>query len=86
MGVTFGEDADKSDKNTHFLVVMYVRLSQKIGLLNLMNWDRSKKVNSYKIRTKSARDYRGICLTIHRRSIYYGHKNANLLGVCIGDK
>ena len=38
MGVTIGYDADKSVKNTYFLVVMRVRLSQNIGLLDLKNW------------------------------------------------
>ena len=34
MGVTFGGDAAKSGKNTHLLVLMRVRLPQKIGLLD----------------------------------------------------
>ena len=37
MGVTIGYDAEKIGKNTHLLVIMRVRLSQKIGLLNLTN-------------------------------------------------
>ena len=37
MGVTIGVDAAKSGKNTHLAVMMCVRLSQKIGLLNLTN-------------------------------------------------
>ena len=57
MGVTIGDDDAKSDNNTHFLVVMCVRLSQKIGLIDLTNWTRFKKGNGYKIRTKSVRNY-----------------------------
>ena len=37
MGVTIGGDAAKSVKNTHLLVIMCVRLSQKIGLLDFTN-------------------------------------------------
>ena len=52
MGVTIGGDAAKSGNNTHLLVVMRVRLSQKIGLINLTNCTRFKKGNGYKIRIK----------------------------------
>ena len=45
MGVTIGGDAAKSGKNTHLLVIMRVRLSQKIGLLDLTNRTRFKKGN-----------------------------------------
>ena len=37
MGVTIVGDAAKSGKNNHLLIVMRVRLSQKIGLLDLTN-------------------------------------------------
>ena len=37
MGVTIGGDDDKSVNNTDLLVVMRVRLSQSIGLLDLTN-------------------------------------------------
>ena len=37
MGVTIGGDAEKSDKNTHLLWIMRVRILQKIGLLDLTN-------------------------------------------------
>ena len=37
MGVKIGGDAAKNDKNNHLLLVMCVRLLQKIGLLNLRN-------------------------------------------------
>ena len=37
MGVAIGGDAAKSDKNTDLLVIMRVRLSQKIGPLDLTN-------------------------------------------------
>ena len=37
VGVTIGGDAEKSGKNTHLLVIMCLRPSQKIGLLNLTN-------------------------------------------------
>ena len=48
MGVTLGVDAAKSGKNTHLLVIMRVGLLQKIGLLDLTNRTRFKKVNVYK--------------------------------------
>ena len=57
MGVTIGGDAAKNDKNTHLLVIMHVRLSQKIGFLDLTDRTRFKKGNGYKIRTKSVRNY-----------------------------
>ena len=44
MGVTIGIDAVKSGKNNNLLVKMCVRLSQKIGLLDLMNRNRLKKL------------------------------------------
>ena len=34
MGVKIGGDSAKSGKNTHLLVIMHVRLSHKIGLLD----------------------------------------------------
>ena len=37
MGFTIGFDAEKIGNNTHLLVIMRVRLLQKIGLHNLMN-------------------------------------------------
>ena len=40
MGVTIGGDVAKTDKNTHLSVMTCVRLSQKIGLLDLMNQTR----------------------------------------------
>ena len=80
MGVIIGGDSAKSGKNTHLLVVMRVRLSQKIGLLDLMNWTRFKKGNCYKIRTKSVRNYWGMHLMLHTGYMYYWHKNVDLLG------
>ena len=56
MGVTIGGDAAKSVKRTNLLVVMRVRLSHNIGLLDLTNWNRFKKGNGYKIGTKSVRN------------------------------
>ena len=82
MGVSIGSDDAKNGKNTYLLVVMRVRLSQKIGLLDLMNWTQSKKGNGYKIRTKSVRDYWEMRLMLHMQSIYYWHTNVDLLGVC----
>ena len=35
MGVTIWGDAAKSGKKTHLLVIIRVRLSQEIGMLNL---------------------------------------------------
>ena len=43
MGVKIGGDADKSGNDTHLLVVMHVRLLQKIGPLDLTNRTRFKK-------------------------------------------
>ena len=57
MGVTIGGDAEKSGNNTHLLVIMRVRLSQKISLLDMTNRIRFKKGNGWKIRTKSVSDY-----------------------------
>ena len=37
IGTTIGGDAEKSGKNTNLLVIMHVRISQKIGLIDLMN-------------------------------------------------
>ena len=45
MGVTIGGDAEKSGENTHLLVIMRMRLSQKIDLLDLTNRTQFKKVN-----------------------------------------
>ena len=42
MGVKIGRDSAKSGKNTHLLVMICVRISQKIGLLDLMNLTRFK--------------------------------------------
>ena len=76
MGVTIG-----GGKNTHLLVIMRVRLSQKIGLLDLTNRTRFKKGNGLKQRTKSMHDYCGIRLMLHTPSYYYAHTNVDLLGV-----
>ena len=45
MGVKIGGDAAKSVKDTQLLVIMHVRLLQKIGLLGLMNQTQFKKLN-----------------------------------------
>ena len=45
MGVKIGNYAAKSGNNTHLLVIMRVRLSQKIGLLDLTTRTRFKKGN-----------------------------------------
>ena len=81
MGVTIGCDAAKIGNNAHLLVIICVRLLQKIGLINLMNHTQFKKVNGYKIRTESVCNYWGICLMLHALSIYYEHINVDLLGV-----
>ena len=82
MGVTIGGDAAKIGKNTNFLVIMRVRISQKIGLIDLTNHNRFKKGNGYKIRTKSVHNYWVIRLMLHKWSIYYCRKTVNLLRVC----
>ena len=81
MGVKIGGDAAKSGKNTHLLVVIPVVWWQNIGLLELMNRTWFKRINGYKIRTKSARDYWGMCLMLYTQSIYYWYTNFDLLGV-----
>ena len=43
MGVKIGGYAVKIGKNTHLLVVTRVRLSQKIGLINMTNRTRFRK-------------------------------------------
>ena len=45
MMVTNGGDDVKSVKNTHLLVIMRVRLSQKIGLCNLTNLTQFRERN-----------------------------------------
>ena len=45
MGVKIGRDSAKSGNNTHLLVIICVRILQKIGLLDLMNLNRFKKEN-----------------------------------------
>ena len=57
MGVTIGCNAEKIGKNTYLLVIMRVRLSQKIGLLDLTNQNQFKKVHGYKIHTKGVHNY-----------------------------
>ena len=37
MWVTIGGDVTKNGKNTHLLVIILIRLSQKIGLIDLKN-------------------------------------------------
>ena len=46
MGVTIGGDAGKSGKNTNLLVIISVRLSQKIVRLDLTNQTQLKNLNS----------------------------------------
>ena len=48
MELTIGGDAAKIGKNNHLLVIIRVRLSQKIGLLDLKKQTQFKKVNSQK--------------------------------------
>ena len=48
MGVTIGGDAGKSVNNTHFFVIMRVRLPHKIGVIDLTNHTRFRKGNAYK--------------------------------------
>ena len=38
IGAIIGGADTKSGNNTHFLVIMCVKLTQKIGLHNLTNW------------------------------------------------
>ena len=71
MGVTTGGDAAKSSKKTHLLVIMRVRLWNKVGLLDLKNRTRFKNGTAIKYVRKSVSDYWGMSLMIHARSIYY---------------
>ena len=52
MGMKIEGNAVESEKNTHLIVIIRVRISQKIGLLDSTNRTRSKKVNGYKQRAK----------------------------------
>ena len=52
MGMKIEGNAVESEKNIHLIVIMRVRISQKIGLLDSTNRTRSKKVNGYKQRAK----------------------------------
>ena len=81
MGVIIGGDYAKSGKNSHLLVIMRVKLSQKIGLLDLTNRTRFKKGNGQKQCTKTVRDYCGIRFMLHTPSYYYAYTNVDLLGV-----
>ena len=45
MGLKIEGGAAKSGKNTHLLVIICMRLSQKMGLLDFMNQTQFKKVN-----------------------------------------
>ena len=45
MGVTIGVDTEKSVKNIQLIVIMCMRLSNKISLLDLTNRTQLKKVN-----------------------------------------
>ena len=53
----------------------------EIGQRDLTNRNQFKKRYSYKIRTKSVRNYCVITLMIYIRSIYYWHTNVDLVGV-----
>ena len=44
MGVTIGYNAAKSGKKNHLLVIMRLRLLQKIGLIDLTNWTRLRTI------------------------------------------
>ena len=68
MGATIGDADAKRGKNTHLLVIMRVRISQKIGLHNLMNQTQFKKGNGWKQNTKIIHDYCGIRIKIRMRT------------------
>ena len=84
MGVIIGRDAAKSGKNIHFLVIVRVRISHKIGLPDLTNRNQFKKVNGQKQRAESVHDYCGMRLMLHTPSIYYRHNYFVLMAVCPG--
>ena len=81
MGVTIGGNSAKSGKNTILLVIMHVRLSQKISLLDLKNQTLFKKENSTKQRTKSLCNYCRIRIMLYTPYYYHTHTNIDLLGV-----
>ena len=83
MGVKIGGDAGKIGKNTHLLVMLRVRLSQKIGLLDLTNHIRFKKENDEKQRTRSVRNYWGMRLILNKLYINYRHTHVDLIGVFV---
>ena len=82
MGWEIGGDAAKSGNKTRLVVVIRVRLSQNIGLLDLTNRTQFKKLNGYIIRTEIVYNHWGMSLMLHMWSIYYCHTHVNLLGVC----
>ena len=47
IGVPIGGDATKTDKNTHLLVIIRVKLSQKTFLLDLTNFTQFNKGNHW---------------------------------------
>ena len=72
MGVTIGDDDEKSGRNTHLLVIMRMSISQKFGLLDLTNRTQFKKGNGYKIRANMGRSYNvimGQCTAFTRSKI-----------------
>ena len=79
MGVTIGGDVAKTGNNNHLLVMMFVMLSQKIGMIDLTSQTQFKRGNGYKIGTKSVRDYCALRLMLHTISYYYRHTNVDLL-------
>ena len=84
MGVTIGCDAAKSGKNTNLLVIMCVRLYHKIGLIDLTNRNRFKKLKGQKQGMKSVRGHCGMHLMLQIRSYYYGYTNVDLIEGCVG--
>ena len=69
MGVKNWGDAEKSGKNTHLIVIMRVKLSQKIGMHNLTIWTRFKKVKWLEKHKKSIHDYCEIHLMLHTHTL-----------------
>ena len=72
MGGTIGGDDAKNAKNSHLLVIMCMRVLQKIGLLDLINRTQFKKGNGYKIRANMGRSYNvimGQCTAFTRSKI-----------------
>ena len=73
-GVKIWGDAAKIGKNTNLLVIMCVRLSHKIGLLDLTNRTQFKKLNGYKYVQKCVRLLGNVFNVTYAVYVLHAHK------------